>query len=377
MCVCINELRKCNGEEYTPRTLSQFIAGIQRYINSKKSVPIRLADPSNPIWKPLHRVLDSRYRDLHAKGVGTSRRQAEVVSEDEEELLWSSGQFSSDSPEGLLKAVFYYNGLNFVLRGGQEHRELKVSQFNFRDVPDPDNPGELIRCVEYTEHGSKNRPGGRHQLNLNNKTVVQYAQPQLGDRCHVFLLELYISKLPVSALEHNLFYMKPRARIPDSASDPWYTAQPMGHNTLDKYLKNILRGAGINTDNKSNHSLRATAISRMYQKNIPEKLIMERSGHLSREGVASYERTTPAQQLQMCKTLLLPNINPPTPVDIKPLASEIDMEKKPDPTATSPPLMADPADSAVKQETVTDPSDIMKHFKFSNLTSCTFNISMK
>ena len=194
LCVCINELRKETGDEYTPRSLAQFIAGLQRYISEKKQTPVRLADPGNPDFKPLHLTLDNRYRELHAKGVGTTRRQAEIMTSDEEEQLWASGVLSSDSPGGLLRAVFYYNGLNFVLRGGQEHRNLKISQLNLRTLPDPENPGDQIDCVEYSEH--KNRPGGRHQLNLHNKTVVQYARPELGERCHVYLLQLYLSKLP-------------------------------------------------------------------------------------------------------------------------------------------------------------------------------------
>ena len=225
------------------------------------------------------------------------------MTSDEEEQLWASGVLSSDSPGGLLRAVFYYNGLNFVLRGGQEHRNLKISQLNLRTVPDPENPGDQIDCVEYSEHGSKNRPGGRHQLNLHNKTVVQYARPELGERCHVYLLQLYLSKLPESAFQRDIFYMKARTCIPDSPSDPWFTDIPVGHNTLDKFLKQILTEASVDTMNKSNHSLRATAISRMYQKNVHEKLIMERSGHISREGVTSYERTTPAQQKAVCKML--------------------------------------------------------------------------
>lgn len=59
-----------------------------------------------------------------------------------------------------------------MLHGGQEHHDLKVSQFNFRDVPDPDNPGSLITCCEYSEHSSKNCPDGYHQLTLQNKTVL-------------------------------------------------------------------------------------------------------------------------------------------------------------------------------------------------------------
>ena len=61
--------------------------------------------------------------------------------------------------------------------------------------------------------------------------------------------------------------------------------------------------AGLNTEGISNHSLRTTGISRMYNKGIAEKLIMERSGHLSAAGVRSYERTTSLQQQAVSDTL--------------------------------------------------------------------------
>jgi len=33
----------------------------------------------------------------------------------------------------------------FCLRGGEEHRELKVTQFQFKDVADPSNEMKQIR----------------------------------------------------------------------------------------------------------------------------------------------------------------------------------------------------------------------------------------
>ena len=68
-------------------------------------------------------------------------------------------------------------------------------------------------------------------------------------------------------------------------------------------LKEILMKAGLSSEHKSNHSLRVTSISRMYQQAIPEKMIMERSGHLSKEGVRSYERTSSEQVRSLCETL--------------------------------------------------------------------------
>ena len=41
---------------------------------------------------------------------------------------------NSDSPTGLLRAVFFYNGKNFCLRGGIEHCNLKISQIQQESV---------------------------------------------------------------------------------------------------------------------------------------------------------------------------------------------------------------------------------------------------
>ena len=57
--------------------------------------------------------------------------------------------------------------------------------------------------------------------------------------------------------------------------------------------------AGLNSDGIQNHSLRATGISRLYSKGIPEKAIMDRSGHQSAGGVRSYERSTAMQEKEI------------------------------------------------------------------------------
>ena len=135
-----------------------------------------------------------------------------------------------------------------------------VSQLTFNKEQDPNNPNETIDYVEYTEFGSKNRPGGRKQLNLTNKTVRFYSQNP-HDRCHVHLLRLYISKLNEASVSKDAFYYKPIKKVVDGK--PWYCSVPLGHNTLDRMLREIFISANLNPDGKSNHSLRATSISRM------------------------------------------------------------------------------------------------------------------
>lgn len=228
------------------------LCGLRCFINSKKppSEPVvKLVDPTHATFKELHNVLERCYKELNEQGVGAVRKQAEVISVEEEQLLWDSGMLGTHSPLALLNAVFYYNGLNFILCGGQEHRELKISQLIFKEVTNPDSPAESIEIVEYHEFGSKKPPGGRHQLNLHNKVVTHYARPDLGERCHIQLLKLYLSKLPKVALDRDIFYWKELPVIPRSPGDPWYKAVPIGHNMLARKPKTILQSAGVDAEN--------------------------------------------------------------------------------------------------------------------------------
>ena len=64
--------------------------------------------------------------------------------------------------------------------------------------------------------------------------------------------------------------------------------------------------AGLNTTEIHNHSLRAT---RMYSKGVPEKQIMELSGHHSVCGVRSYKRTRDVEKKLVSQLMSSSGIN--------------------------------------------------------------------
>ena len=90
-----------------------------------------------------------------------------------------------------MNAVFFYNGKNFCLRGGADHRNLKLSQFK-KETSTID--GKEIPCYIYSEFGSKNNQGGLASLNKSNKIMRQYASD--SERCHVKILDKYFKSLP-------------------------------------------------------------------------------------------------------------------------------------------------------------------------------------
>lgn len=92
---------------------------------------------------------------------------------------------------------------------------------------------------------------------------------------------MYLSKLPPVNKEQNAFYFQPLINYTEDSY--WYSLAPLGHNKLKLRLKDIFTKGGLEKTNKSNHSLRATAITRMYEASVPEKMIMGDPGTCQRK----------------------------------------------------------------------------------------------
>ena len=214
LCKFVSETRKADGDEYTPRSLYLLLSAIQRKIRAnlpEKEINIF----KEPVFKPLKNVCDAVFKRLHTKGIGTETQVTLAVSDNEEAKLWDTGVINTTTPSGLLHGVFFYNGKNFCLRGGVEHRSLKMSQLR-REITTVS--GKEVAQYVYTEHGSKNNQGGFASLNLTNKTVCQHEID--SERCHVKLLDLYFEKPPCNAKEKDVFYLRALPGIPSDPSQP-------------------------------------------------------------------------------------------------------------------------------------------------------------
>ena len=104
---------------------------------------------------------------------------------------------------------------------------MKISQFS-RETVTVD--GKSVICYTYTEFGSKNRQGGFGTLNMHNKIVKQYENAN-PDRCHVRILDKYLSLLPEGGKANDAFYLTPLLSKPDPGK-PWFTNTPVGQNRL-------------------------------------------------------------------------------------------------------------------------------------------------
>lgn len=95
------------------------------------------------------------------------------------------------------------------------------------------------------------------------KVVPSYSTPEAGIRCHVKLLDLYLSKIPP---EKDVIYLHPVAKKPTDPAPvaPLYIAVPYGKEVLRKMVPDMCQVAGFSK--RTNHiSLRATRVTEMLQ----------------------------------------------------------------------------------------------------------------
>ena len=94
------------------------------------------------------------------------------------------------------------------------------------------------------------------------------------------MLGAFVSSVHVTRLWGNCIL--PYTSKKKAKGSVWYTHTPVGHNTLNGTISRICRAAGI-SGFKTNHSLRVTTATRLFQSGVDEQLIMARTGHRSIE----------------------------------------------------------------------------------------------
>ncbi|CAC5388526.1 unnamed protein product [Mytilus coruscus] len=137
--------------------------------------------------------------------------------------------------------------------------------------------------------GSLGSDNARHLL--NTKSVVAYQNTENQARCVVNLFELYASHCPPFPRKADALYLRP-LKIPNG--NIWYADQPIGRHSLANIVASICQEAGIG-GYRTNHSLRASAATRMYDAAVDEQLICEFTGHRS-NAVRNYKRTNEKQK---------------------------------------------------------------------------------
>ena len=221
---------------------------------------------------------------LRSIGHGVTSKQTEPLTIEEENQLWEQDLLGDHSPQTLLDTMVFLCGMSFALRSGQEHQSLQLNQFEL--VEPKDDTAYLV----YHENCSKKNSGGLADQKVKPKQVIHHANETNPERCLVHMYKKYLDHRPET--EETAFYLtplkKPKGKV-------WYAKTAVGHNTLAKIVSRVCQAGGINSY-KTNHSLRVTMATRLFQSGVDEQLIMDRTGHRSLDGVRTYKRISDKQK---------------------------------------------------------------------------------
>ena len=189
-------------------------------------------------------------------------------------------------------------GINLALQAGDEHYNLhratpeKKSQISL----ECDSSG--VRCLVYREDTvSKTNTDGIGDMKKQRKIVGVYHSNNVN-RCPVRLTDKYISLCPQYFRKAN-FYLQPLFK-----TNPvlWYAEQVMeGINSICKVVKQMLMSADID-GYFTNHSLRCSGCTRLFQAGVERKIVKEVSGHRS-DAIDKYQLTSERQRQEVSRVL--------------------------------------------------------------------------
>ena len=96
---------------------------------------------------------------------------------------------------------------------------------------------------------------------------------------------MYNSRCPIDR-PANAFYLKPLSK---PKGEVWYSKVALGHNGLQQTIPRLMKNAGY-TGYYTNHSMRVSAASCLFDSGVDEQAIMSVTGHSSTDGVRCYKR---------------------------------------------------------------------------------------
>lgn len=283
----IIDVRKEDGTQYPSESLRQLICAIFHYYRYEEEKAWDFF--RDPDFSESRKSLDSTMRKVTKEGVGLQKRKAEFISIELEEQLWIDGHLGVEKPEQLLRTILYLIGLHFGLRARKEHRQLRFGENSqFTLYTDRVTKNDVLR---YTENCQKTRNGGLYERNIEPKIVERFETEEPYNIVKIF--KIYCDHRPKHGKNVSNFYLQaleqPKGHI-------WYKDQPVGENKIGKMTKELFEGAGID-GHFTNHSLRRSKVTRMFQAGAQKDEVKKESGHRSDNGVFGYREFSRTEKI--------------------------------------------------------------------------------
>ncbi|XP_022793730.1 uncharacterized protein LOC111332623 [Stylophora pistillata] len=261
----VAEVRKEDGQEYPGKTLYEILSSIQMYLRVQRKRNITWIDKKGCTFRNLNSAVNFVLKERARQGIGVDVNKANLITHEQENYLWQHGFLGSENAELLCDTLCDELGREFL---------------------------------QYTKDISKTNSGGLSHLCIKRKVVPAYKNLTNVERYPAELYKKYLSHVP-NKVSDNAFYLraltKPNGEI-------WYYKKAAGRETLGMVVKEIMKKAQFDGQ-YTNHSLRRSCATRLYDGGVSEQLIQETTGHPSSDGVRAYKCTSSALKREASKIL--------------------------------------------------------------------------
>ena len=242
--------RQQDGSYYKASSLKTIRAAIDRYLRSPPHCK-QFSIVSDAAFTEANRVMLAFIKDLKKSGKIEDVVHRRAITKEQVEKLYDSGQLgpaNSSDPAQLQRTVWFYIGLYFGRRGLENQRELKSGMLSLKTTP---------QRVEYFE---LNRQMAASQSLLADARDISDAKVMFSvagsSRCPVTTIKNYLTHLDPSSemlFQRQIVKFGPKEGI-------WYDPAPLGRNTLQHFMKEMCKRAGIEPY-LTNNCLKKTAVS--------------------------------------------------------------------------------------------------------------------
>ncbi|XP_029919162.1 zinc finger MYM-type protein 4 isoform X2 [Myripristis murdjan] len=248
LCRFIAEVKRPNGEAYSPDSLFYLCLGIQKHLFENGRVENIFTDIFySKFSMEFTRMLKEFKPSITATGY--------IHSRVEEEYLWDCKQLGAYSPIVLLNTLLFFCCKFFGFTTVEQHRQLsfahvmrctKTSANNTKttflrfypplSVNEPD-----AKSPPGTPADADEVPAKKRREEENKEEILEMMENSDNPlRCPVRLYEFYLSKCSESVKQRtNLFYLHPeRSCVPNSPL--WFSSTPLDDHTMEAMLIRIL-----------------------------------------------------------------------------------------------------------------------------------------
>uniref|UniRef100_A0A3Q3VLI9 TRASH domain-containing protein n=1 Tax=Mola mola TaxID=94237 RepID=A0A3Q3VLI9_MOLML len=237
LCCFIRELKRPNGEAYSPDSLFYLCLGIQQYLFENGRV-------ENIFMDRFYNRFSNEFTSMLKDFKPSITESGYIHSRVEEEFLWDCKQLGAYSPIVLLNTLLFFCCKYFGFTSVQQHRQLSFAH--------------VMRCTKTNQNYSKTTflrfypplsvnesdpevPAKRRKDEEGKEEILEMMENTDNPlRCPVRLYEFYLSKCSESVKQRtNLFYLHPeRSCVPNSPL--WFSSTPLDDSTMEAMLIRIL-----------------------------------------------------------------------------------------------------------------------------------------